>query len=83
MQISNNASVLLILLFRAQVVYVMKITLWSMGNVLPTAKIFTEASVMNPVGNNVNANQGIISLSFKLVRQAVNLTVQLLKTPNP
>jgi len=54
-----------------------------MGNVLPTAKIFTGASVMNPVGNNVNVSQGIILLSFKLVSQAVNLTVQLLKTPNP
>lgn len=81
--ISNNAFALLTLLFLAQLVYVMKITLWSMGNVLPTAKIFTGASVMNPVGNNVNVSQGIISLSFKLVRQAANLTVLFLKTLNP
>ena len=83
MPISNNAFALLTLLFLAQLVYVMKITLWSMGNVLPTAKIFTGASVMNPVGNNVNVSQGIISLSFKLVRQAANLTVLFLKTLNP
>lgn len=79
-RILNNAFALLILLFRAQVVYVMKITLWSMGNVLLTVKIFTGASVMHPVGNNVNVSQDIILLSFKLVRQDVKLIVQFLRT---
>ena len=78
----NNAFALLTLLFQERVVYAMKITLWLMGNVLLTVKLFIEVQVMRQVGNNVNVNQDIISLNFKLVRQDVNLTVHLLKTPS-
>ena len=64
----NNAFVLLILLFQVWVVYAMKIILWLMENVSLTAKVFIEVQAMRPVGNNVNANQDIISHSFKLVK---------------
>lgn len=78
---SNNVYVHHILLYLVQVVYVIKIISWLMENVLLTVRVLLKLLVMNQVDSNVNVNQDIISLNFKLEKLDVNLIVQFLKIP--
>ena len=78
---SNNVFVHHILLYLVQVVYVIKIISWLMENVLLTVRVLLKLLVINQVDSNVNVNQGIISLNFKLEKLDVNLIVQFLKIP--